>query len=184
MITMAQMPAVSQRLRRASAAPMAATVSGDSTSPSRVMVSSWSISVGAARQQRRHLRGEAADLAGAFDRAFQLADRPEIALDPFAHHRIGGGPHVELGIERAGDALDHHHGLLQQQQLRPRAHVEQAGDLEQQRQQLGHRDVFGGAVVDRLADGADRLREALHRMLARHIAGVEMHLRRAHDSRG
>ena len=45
--------------------------------------------------------------------------------------------------------------------------------------QLRHRDVFGGAVVDRLADGADRLREALDRMMPRHIAGLEMHLRRA-----
>ncbi len=31
--------------------------------------------------------------------------------------------------------------------------------------------------MDRLADGADRLREALDRVMARHIAGVEMHLR-------
>ena len=30
--------------------------------------------------------------------------------------------------------------------------------------------------MDRLADGADRLREILHRMMARHIAGLEMHL--------
>ena len=77
------------------------------------------------------------------------------------------------------DAFHHHHGLLQQQQFGPRAHVEQAGDLEQQHQELGHRDVFGGAVVDRLADGADRLRETLHRMVARHVAGVEMDLRGA-----
>ncbi len=42
-------------------------------------------------------------------------------------------------------------------------------------EQLRHRDFFGGAVVDRLADGADRLREALNRMVRRHIAGLEMH---------
>ena len=84
-----------------------------------------------------------------------------------------------LGSSERRDAFHHDHGLLQQQQFRPRAHVEQAGDLEQQRQQLGHRDVFGGAVVDRLADGADRLREALDRMMPRHVAGVEMHLRGA-----
>ena len=29
--------------------------------------------------------------------------------------------------------------------------------------------------MDRLADGADGLREILHRMMARHIAGLEMH---------
>ena len=33
-----------------------------------------------------------------------------------------------------------------------------------------------GAVVDRLADGADRLREVLDRMMRRHVAGLEMHL--------
>ena len=33
--------------------------------------------------------------------------------------------------------------------------------------------------MDRLADGADRLREALDRVMPRHIAGVEMHLRGA-----
>ena len=109
-------------------------------------------------------------------RVLDPAGRAEMALDPFAHHRLRHRPHVELRIERARHALDHHHGLLQQQQLRPRAHVEQAGDLEQQHQQLRHRDFVGGAVVDRLADGADRLREALDRMVRRHVAGLEMHL--------
>src|SRR5262249_34106123 len=33
-----------------------------------------------------------------------------------------------------------------------------------------------GAIVDRLADGADRLREAFDRMMPRHVAGLEMHL--------
>ena len=66
--------------------------------------------------------------------------------------------------------------FCKQQQFRPRAHVEQAGHLEQQREQLRHRNVFGGAVVDRLADGADGLGEILDRMMRRHIAGFEMHL--------
>ena len=100
---------------------------------------------------------------------------PEIALDPFAHHGIGDLPDVEFRIEAARDAFDHHHGLLQQDQFGTGAHVEQAGDLEQQGQQLRHRDFFGGAVVDRLADGADGLREILDRMMRRHIAGLEMH---------
>ena len=55
-------------------------------------------------------------------------------------------------------------------------HVEQFGHLEQQRQQLGHRDGFGRLAVDRLADGADRLGEGRDIVLARHIAGLEMHL--------
>ena len=115
-------------------------------------------------------------LVASFGGVLDAAGGPEMPLDPFAHHRLRHRPHVELGIERARHALDHHHGLLQQQQLGPRAHVEQAGDLEQQHQQLRHRDVFGGAVVDRLADGADRLREIVDRMLRRHVAGLEMHL--------
>jgi hypothetical protein len=55
-------------------------------------------------------------------------------------------------------------------------HIEHPGDLEQQHQQLRHRDFVGGTAVDRLADGADRLREILHRVMRRHIAGFEMHL--------
>src|ERR1700682_2413068 len=55
-------------------------------------------------------------------------------------------------------------------------HVEQAGDADQQRQQLRHRNLCGGAVVDRLADGADGLGKILHRMMPGHIAGLEMHL--------
>ncbi len=98
------------------------------------------------------------------------------------HSRTTGSATVHmssLGSSPRATPFDHHHGLLQEQQLRARAHVEQAGDLEQQHQELRHRDVFGGAVVDRLADGADRLREALDRMLRRHVAGLEMHLGRA-----
>ena len=51
-----------------------------------------------------------------------------------------------------------------------------AGDFEQQRQQSGHRDLVGGAGVDRLADGADRLGEILDAIGARHVARLEMHL--------
>ena len=69
-----------------------------------------------------------------------------------------------MRVELARDALDHHHRLLQHHQFEPRRHVEQRGDLEQQRQQLGHRNLVGGARVDRLADRADRLREILDPM--------------------
>jgi hypothetical protein len=57
--------------------------------------------------------------------------------------------------------------------------IEQAGDFEQQIEQLGHRDLGGGAAVDRFADRADRLRKAFDRVLWRNIAGFEMHLGRA-----
>ena len=90
---------------------------------------------------------------------------PEIALDPVGDDRLGRRPHVEIGIERAADALDHHHGLLHHQQLRPRLHVEDLGHLEEQRQQPRHRDRRGALAVDRLADGAQRLGEILHRVV-------------------
>ncbi len=81
-----------------------------------------------------------------------------------------------MRIERAGHALDHHHGLLQHDEFRARRHVEHAGDLEEQRQHLRHRDLVGALVVDRLADGADRLGEIGDVVMRRHIAGLEMHL--------
>ena len=66
---------------------------------------------------------------------------------------------------------------MQQQQLGARTHIKQTGDLEQQHEKLCHRDVFGGPIVNWLANGADRLRETLNRMVAGHIARIEMHLR-------
>ena len=49
--------------------------------------------------------------------------------------------------------------------------AEESCGFEQQHQKHGHRDLFGSAIVDRLADGANRLREALDRMMARHVTG-------------
>jgi hypothetical protein len=73
---------------------------------------------------------------------------------------------------------------LQQQQFGPRTHVEERGDLEEQRQQLRHRDFVGRPVVDRLADGADRLGEILDRVMRGHIARLEMHFGDADTSSG
>ena len=109
--------------------------------------------------------------------------RAEIGAYPVADDRLGRLPHVEGGIERARDALDDDHRLLQEHQFGARLHVEEFGHLEQQRQQPRHRDRFGRLAVDRLADGADRLREGAHVVGARHVARLEMHLGDAHDSR-
>ena len=95
-----------------------------------------------------------------------------------------GLPHVEGRIERARHALDHDHGLLQQDQFGPRLHVEQLGDLEQQRQQLGHRDGLGRLAVDRLADGADRLGEGGDIVLCAARSRPRNALRRRAGSRG
>ena len=82
-----------------------------------------------------------------------------------AHHRLGGGPHIELRIERPGDALDDDHRLLQHDQFGARPHVEQRGDLEQQRQQPAPSRSGRRAGVDRLADRPDRLGEILVAMV-------------------
>ena len=65
---------------------------------------------------------------------------------------------------------------MQQDQLRPRLHVEDFGVGEELAEQIGHGDLLGRAAVDRLADGAQRLREHLDRMVRRHVAGPEVHL--------
>jgi hypothetical protein len=72
--------------------------------------------------------------------------------------------------------LHHDHGLLEHDELGPGRHLEDGGDLEQERQEPRHRDLVGAPVVDRFADGADRLGEILDRMMRRHVAGFEMHL--------
>jgi hypothetical protein len=52
---------------------------------------------------------------------------------------------LRLRVERARHAFDHHHGLLQQQQLGLGAHVELVGDLQQLGEQAGHGDLAGTA---------------------------------------
>src|SRR5436305_15180069 len=47
---------------------------------------------GAAGEEPRHLADEAADLDRAFGGVLDPSDRPEIALDPFAHDRLGHRP--------------------------------------------------------------------------------------------
>ena len=178
--------AVLQRLPRASARPMAATLSRCERDALRAVMSSSLAehALGPQAPGRAGRRRAPASVHRPRPASSMRPIGPEIALDPVAHHGLGGGPHVELRVEVAGHALDHHHGLLQHDELGAGRHVEQRRDLEQQRQQLRHRDLVGAAVVDRLADGADRLREILDRMMRRHVAGLEMHLRRRAGSRG
>ncbi len=116
-----------------------------------------------ARRKFGYLASKRQQRLGAVARIDHHAARAKVAGNPAADHRLGRLPHVEMRIERAGHALDHHHGLLQQDQFRPRRHVEEFGHLEQQGQQLCHRDRIGRLAVDRLADGADRLGEFVDR---------------------
>src|SRR5580658_1790346 len=62
---------------------------------------------GATREQPRRAADETADFGHALRRAFELAGGAEMPRHPFAHDGLGGGPHVELGIERAPAAFDH-----------------------------------------------------------------------------
>ena len=133
-----------QRLRRASARPMAATVSGARTRPLRVMASICSQHGRAAREQLPARRPGTVRVRRRRRAASSIC--PTGPRWRSIHSRTTGSAVFHMssfGSSVRADAFDHHHGLLQQQQFRARAHVEQAGHLEQQRQQLRHRDVFG-----------------------------------------
>ena len=89
-------------------------------------------------QQARHLGHHLAQHLGALARLAQAAGHAVVGLDPLLGDGLGRAPDVELRIERAGDALHHHHGLLQQQQLGPRLHIEHLGVGEELAQQVRH----------------------------------------------
>ena len=104
----------------------------------------------------------------------QLRLRPEVVGDPGLDQRLRQLPHVELGIERAADALGHHHGLLQQQQLRLGLHREGLADLEQLAEQAADRDLGQRPAADRLGDRAAGLHERRLVLVGRHVARGEM----------
>ncbi len=101
--------------------------------------------------------------------------RAEIFADPVANHRFCRLPHVEMRVERARHAFHNNHGLLKHQKLGAGFHVEKLGHFEQQCQKLGHGNGLCRLAVDRLANGADGLREACHIMRMRNVACLEMH---------
>ena len=123
--------------------------------------------------------GQLAQRANAFGGARSRASGPILSDHPSLGHRPRRFPDVEIGIEAARHAFHHHHGLLQQHQLRLGLHVEAARGLEQLPQQPRHRDVAGASAEDRLADGAQGLGEGLDRMLRRHESEIVMQLRHA-----
>ena len=77
-----------------------------------------------------------------------------IGAHPFLDQRPRQHPHIDRRVELAPDAFDQHHGLLQQQQLRLRLHLELLGHLEQLREQAAERDLGQRPAENRLADGA------------------------------
>ena len=80
------------------------------------------------------------------------------------------------GFRLRADALDHDHRALEQDQLGAGLHAEALGHLEEMREQPRHRDPRRVLAEDRLADRAQRLGEGLDVAVARHVAGLEMHL--------
>jgi hypothetical protein len=74
----------------------------------------------------------------------------------------------------ARHAFDDDHAFLQQDQLRPRLHVEYFGVGEKLAQEISHRDFFGRAPLDRLTDGAHCLRKFFDRMVRWDVARFEM----------
>src|SRR5262249_10196038 len=84
------------------------------------------------------------------------------ALHPALYDGARGGPHVVLGIERAGDAFDLHHGFLQHDQLWAQVHAEEVRDVEELEEQAAHGDAVGALAEDGLADGAQGLSEFLY----------------------
>ncbi len=127
---------------------------------------------------RRRCRAGARDLAevaGAVDRALDLPIGPRLRS---IHSRTTGSAVVQ--ISRRGSKLRATPSTTTMVFCSSSSSgrvcmSNSAGDLEQQRQQPRHRDFLRGAIVDRLADGADRLREIVDRVMRRHIAGLEMH---------
>ena len=77
---------------------------------------------------------------------------------------------MELGRQ----PLDHHHGLLQQQQVRLGLHVEIAGDGEQPVEHLADRKLAHRLAAHRLAHRAQGRGEFVDRVMRGHILRLEM----------
>ena len=127
--------------------------------------------------QGRQILGQLAQGAEGFAGAAERRFGAHVHADPFLGHRAGGFPDVEIRIQAPAHALHHHHGLLQQHQLRLRFHVEAARGFEQLAQQPRDGDITGGAAEDRLADGTQGLGKRLDRVLRRHESEFVVQLR-------
>ena len=100
----------------------------------------------------------------------------QLVADPVLHERTRHVPHIDAGVQRGGQPFDHHHRLLQQQQVRLGLHIEIARDREQPVKHLADRQFAHRLATHRLAHGAQRGRELIHRVIARHILRLEMDL--------
>jgi len=124
--------------------------------------------------QLRQIMSQPAQRTQAFGGAAQHRFRPHLFVHPFFGHGAGRFPNVEIGVQPTAHPFHHHHGLLQQDQLRLGLHVETARGLEQLRQKPGDRNVARALAEDRLADGAQRLGKGLARMTGGHEGELVM----------
>ena len=105
--------------------------------------------------------------------------QPRFRTDLINHPALDDGPcrfpNVKTGIEIARHPFDHHHGFLQQDQLRLQFHVEATRGIKQLLQQLCHGNSIGAAAENGFADGTQRLREQGDRISAWHETRFKMH---------
>ena len=98
----------------------------------------------------------------------------KVAADVGFDHGAGDFPDVQLRRQRPGDAFDHDHGALQQDQLGPGFHAETFGHIEQIGQQPPHGDLGRIHAEDRFADGPKGAGEFVNVLIGGDIAGFEM----------
>src|SRR5438105_4484953 len=96
---------------------------------------------------------------------------------PAFDHRTRRLPHIKYRIEVARYALNNHHRLLQQYELRLKLHIETARGFEQLLEQTAHRYLLRREAEDGFTHRAQRLRKSLDVVVLWHKAIVEMHLR-------
>mgnify|MGYP002651330856 CR=1 FL=1 len=98
----------------------------------------WRLETGAHALLARLLRQERPVPSQRLQRPQPVAGRrprPEVVADVALDHWTRRRPHVDLRIETAGDALDHDHRALQQDQLGPGGHAKALRHLEEMREQ-------------------------------------------------
>ena len=107
---------------RSQAQPEVAAAGGRGGGSAARLRAASSFSSVSGRRRRRDRASRAVESA-----SLRMPSGPNSRRRPAVDHRLGGLPDVVPGIERAGDAFDLHHGLLQQHQFGPQMHAEHDG---------------------------------------------------------
>ena len=124
----------------------------------------------------RQLRPKAAQHARGQRQIAQQGARADIGLDVILNNGAGDLPDVDMWVQPARHALNHHHGALQKDQLRPRFHAESFGNFKEIGQKPGHGDAAGIHTEDGFAHHAQGAGKLVYVPVCGHIACLEMHL--------